>query len=67
LAKERLEASEALRKSVFSDKGQRGFQKSHPQKNPGHGGGSQYNSGQAGVKKGWQASGNKARKGQPNK
>ena len=68
LAKERLEASEALRKSVLSDKGgNRGFHKSHFQRNPGRGGGSQSSSGHTGVKKGWQASGNKARKGQPNK
>ena len=68
LAKERLEASEALRKSVSSEKGAgRGFQKSHPQRNPGHGGGYQSSSGQTGVgNKGWQA-GNKAKKGLPKK
>jgi len=65
LAKERLEASEALRKFVSFDKGAgRGFQKSHPQKNPGRGGGYQSSSGQTEAgNKGWQASGNKARKG----
>lgn len=69
LAKECLEAAEALKKAVFSDKGgQQGFQKGHPQKNPGRRGGSQFNSGQSGPSKGWQPSGNKARKtGQPKK
>jgi len=68
LAKECLEASEALRKSVSSDKGAgRGFQKSCPQRNPGHGGGYQSSSGQTGVgNTGWQA-GNKAKKGLPKK
>jgi len=68
LAKERLEASEALRKSVSPDKGAgRGFQKSHSQRNPGHGGGYQSSSGQTRVgNKGWQA-GNKAKKGLPKK
>jgi len=65
LAKEYLDASEALRKSVSLDKGAwQGFQNSHPQKNPGRGGGYQSSSGQTGAgNKGWQSSGNKARKG----
>ena len=79
LAKEHLEAAEALKKAASSDKGHQlkkagssdkghhwGFQRSHPQKNSGRGGGSQF-SGHAGGNRGWQASGNKARKGQPRK
>ena len=67
LAKERLEAAEALKKATFSDKAHhRGFQKSYPQKNFGRGGGSQF-SGHGGGSRGWQGSGNKAKKGQPRK
>ena len=66
LAKERLEAADALKKAIASDRGQRGFQSSHPQRNSGHGGGNQF-SGRVGGSRGWQASGNKARKGQPKK
>ena len=59
LAKERLDAANALKKATFTEKGGfRGFQKSHPQKNYGRGGGYQYHSGQS--SKGWQA--NKANK-----
>jgi len=41
-----------------------GFHKGQPQRNSDRGGGSQFSSGQTGVKRGWQAPGNK---GQPNK
>jgi len=59
LAKERLDAANALKKATFTEKGGfRGFQKSHPQKIYGRGGGYQYHSGQS--SKGWQA--NKANK-----
>ena len=67
LAKERLEAAEALKKATSSDKGyHRGFQRSHLQRNTGRGGGSQF-SGHGGSSRGWQAPGNKAKKGQPRK
>ena len=67
LAKERLEAAEALKKETSSDKGHhQSFQRSHPQKNSGRRGGSQF-SGHAGGSCGWQASGNKAWKGQQRK
>ena len=69
LAKERLDASDALRKAVVTDKGagQRGFQKGHFQKNQGRGGGHQFSSGQSETNRGWQSSGNKAKKGLPKK
>jgi len=52
-AKERLEAAEALKKVITSDRGQqRGFQRSHPQRNSGRGDGSQF-SGCAGGSRGW--------------
>ena len=67
LAKKHLEAAEAVKKETSSDKGNhQGFQRSHPQKNSGWRGGSQF-SGHAGGSRGWQASGNKARKGQQRK
>ena len=67
IAKERLEAAEALKKAISLDnRGQRGFQRSHPQRNSGRGGGSQF-SGRLGGSRGWQASGNKAKRGQPKK
>ena len=67
MAKERLEAAEALKKAISSDKrGQRGFQRSHLQRSSGREGGSQF-SGRPGGSRGWYASGNKAKKGQPKK
>ena len=57
LAKEHLEAAEALKKPTFSDKAHlRGFQKSYPQKNFGCGGGNQF-SGHGGRSCRWQDSG----------
>ena len=38
LAKEHLEAAEALKKTLILDRGQKGFYRSHPQKNPDRGG-----------------------------
>ena len=62
LAKECLEAAEALKKVTFSDKEHHwGFQRSHLQKNSDHRNGNQFN-GHGGESHGWQASGNKAKK-----
>ena len=67
MAKERLEAAEALKKAISLDnRGQRGFHRSHSQRNSGRGGGSQF-SGRPGGSRGWQASGDKAKRGQPKK
>ena len=67
LAKECLEVAEALKKATFSDKAHhQGFQKSYPQKNFGHGDGSQFSDHRRGSHR-WQGSGNKAKKGQPRK
>ena len=56
LAKQRIEAAAALKKTLATDKGKRGFRQSHPQKNWGRGGGSSMYSGQ---RRGWQPRGNK--------
>ena len=56
LAKQRIEAAAALKKTLATDKGKRGFLQSHPQKNWGRGGGSSMYSGQ---RRGWQPRGNK--------
>ena len=62
LAKECLEAAEALKKATFSDILHHwGFQRSHLQKNSSHRNGNQFN-GHGGESHGWQASGNKAKK-----
>ena len=64
LAKERLDAATALKKTTFTGRGAtQGFQKSHSQRYQGHGGGSQ-SSGYRGGNKGWAPAGNKATKGQ---
>ena len=59
LARERIEAVAALTKTFGIDKSRQGFQKSHPQGNWSHGGGSQY-SGRYNRQKGWQANTGKA-------
>ena len=59
LAKQRIEAAAALKKTLATDKGKRGFWQSHPQKNWGGGGGSSMYSGQ---RRGWQPRGNKVPK-----
>ena len=64
LAKNRLEAAEALGKSMPMANSKKGFQKGHFQKNS-CGGGSQYSS--TGGSRGWQGPGNKAKKGHPSK
>ena len=51
LDKQRIEAAAALKKTLATDKGKRGFRQSHPQKNWGGGGGSSMYSGQ---RRGWQ-------------
>ena len=56
LAKQRIEAAAALKKTFVTDKWKRGFRQSHPQKNWGHGGGNSMYSGQ---RRGWQPRGNK--------
>ena len=68
LAKERLEAAAALTKTLGVEKSRQGFQKSHPQGNWSHGGGSQY-SGHYNRHRGWQANTSKANnpKHQPSK
>jgi len=64
LAKERLDAATALKKTTFTGRGAtQGFQKSHSQRYQGRGGGSQ-SSGYRGGNKGWAPAGNKATKGQ---
>ena len=60
MAKECLEAAEALRKSIPMANSKKGFQKGHFQKVAG--GGSQYSS--AGRSQGWQGPGKKAKKGE---
>ena len=60
LAKERLEAAAALTKTLNIDKqSRRDFQKGHPQKFKGRGGGSHYNSGHY-KQRGWQPSSSKS-------
>ena len=62
LPKERLDAATALKKTTFTGRGAtQGFQKSHPQRYHGHGGGSQ-SSGYRGGSKGWAPAGIKATK-----
>ena len=61
LAKERIEAAAALTKTLGLEKSRQDFQKSHPQKKWGRGGGGQY-SGHYSKQKGWKGSGNKATK-----
>ena len=56
LAKQRIEAAAALKKTLATDKGKRCFRQNHPQKNWGRGGGSSMYSGQ---RRGWQPRGNK--------
>ena len=60
LAKDRLEAAEALRKSMPMANPKKGFQKGHFQKNS-RGGGSQYSG--TGGSRGWQGPATKPRKG----
>lgn len=59
LAKERIEAAAALTKTLGLDKSRQGFQKSHPQRNRGCGGGSQHSS-HYNRQRGWQANTSKA-------
>ena len=63
IAKQRLEAAAALKKTLAPSKWKQGFRQSHPQKNWGRGGGKPSTSGQG---RGWQYKGNKAPgRGQP--
>ena len=57
VAKQRIEAAAALKKTLAPGKGKWGFRGSHPQKNWSRGGGSSTHSGQ---RRGWQPRGNKA-------
>ena len=53
MAKKHLEAADKLKKGISSDnRGQQGFQRSHPQRNSGCGGGSQCSS-PSGGSRGW--------------
>ena len=63
IAKQRLEAAAALKKTLAPNKWKQGFRQSHPQQNWGRGGGKPSTSGQG---RGWQYKGNRAPgRGQP--